>query len=359
MLENNFIEKKNLANSTNLISAIIPTYRRPVLLKRAIESVLGQTYKNIEVCVYDNASGDDTEKVVAKIAVRDSRVKYYRQKNNIGFAKNFLFGIKRVRGGFFSLLSDDDILLPNFYTTAYNGFLKFPKAKMVATQVVNITENGDVVNNPGHFPAGYYTPPDGFKMMVRHGHPIWTGILFRKEILKLSGLYNPAFEIVGDLEFELRIASQWPILSLSIHGAIFTIHTGSASGSPEKGALICPEGRIKMYKEIERNYEIPHNLKVQALSLLKKRHINALIRSWLHSVINYNEECAIKSSNFLNKMYNLKVLSYIMKKSTILIRCSIFRNSIKLLYSINRYRKERKNWIYQRRCEYLKDYLRM
>lgn len=43
-----------------IITAVIPTYRRPRLLRRAIKSVLAQTYPHFQVCVYDNASGDET-----------------------------------------------------------------------------------------------------------------------------------------------------------------------------------------------------------------------------------------------------------------------------------------------------------
>jgi len=51
-----------------LITTIIPTYRRPKLLRRAIKSVLGQTFPHFQVCVYDNASGDETPDVVAEIS---------------------------------------------------------------------------------------------------------------------------------------------------------------------------------------------------------------------------------------------------------------------------------------------------
>ncbi len=57
------------------ITTVIPTYRRPKLLKRAILSVLRQSYKDLQVHVYDNASDDTTEQVVADLASADSRVK--------------------------------------------------------------------------------------------------------------------------------------------------------------------------------------------------------------------------------------------------------------------------------------------
>ena len=60
-----------------LITTIIPTYRRSEKLKRAIQSVLAQTYPHFQICVYDNASGDETADVVAALAKEDSRVQYF------------------------------------------------------------------------------------------------------------------------------------------------------------------------------------------------------------------------------------------------------------------------------------------
>ena len=67
-----------------LITTIIPTYQRPKLLRRAIKSVLNQTYPHFQVCVYDNASGDETEAIVQEFIAKDSCIQYFRQEKNWG-----------------------------------------------------------------------------------------------------------------------------------------------------------------------------------------------------------------------------------------------------------------------------------
>ena len=67
-----------------LITTIIPTYQRPKLLRRAIKSVLNQTFPHFQVCVYDNASGDETEAIVQEFIAKDSRIQYFRQEKNWG-----------------------------------------------------------------------------------------------------------------------------------------------------------------------------------------------------------------------------------------------------------------------------------
>src|SRR3990172_8253160 len=105
-----------------LITTIIPTYRRPALLRKAIESVLAQseTFPFFEILVCDNASGDETASVVSEFAEKDSRIKYFCHSHNIQAVPNFNFGMKQVKTPFFSVLADDNTLLPNFFRDAVN-----------------------------------------------------------------------------------------------------------------------------------------------------------------------------------------------------------------------------------------------
>lgn len=67
---------------SNKVSVLITTYNRPALLKRAMASVLGQTYQNLELIIIDDASTDDTPNFVASCS--DPRIRFYRNSINIG-----------------------------------------------------------------------------------------------------------------------------------------------------------------------------------------------------------------------------------------------------------------------------------
>jgi len=88
------------------ISIIIPTRNRSNYLKRAIESVLQQSYQNIEIIVVDDASTDDTEKVVRSF--KDSRIIYIKNRERQGpnFCRNV--GLKKASGKYIAFLDDDD-----------------------------------------------------------------------------------------------------------------------------------------------------------------------------------------------------------------------------------------------------------
>ena len=73
--------------------------------------MLKQTYPHFQVCVYDNASGDETEAIVQEFTAKDSRIQYFRQEKNWGEGGggfNFKFVLERATGEYFMWAADDD-----------------------------------------------------------------------------------------------------------------------------------------------------------------------------------------------------------------------------------------------------------
>ncbi len=96
-----------------LLSILIPTYNRAGYLPAALRSAVGQTVRDVEVIVLDDASPDATGEAVGPF-LADSRVRYVRHPANVGIAGNWRRGIAAARGEFFCLLHDDDWLEPDF-----------------------------------------------------------------------------------------------------------------------------------------------------------------------------------------------------------------------------------------------------
>jgi len=90
------------------ISVIIPTYNRYHLLACAIESVICQSYTNIELIIVDDNSTDDTEQLVKEYINKDSRVKYLKHDGNRGANAARNTGLKNATGEYVSFLDSDD-----------------------------------------------------------------------------------------------------------------------------------------------------------------------------------------------------------------------------------------------------------
>lgn len=100
-----------------LVSIGVPTFNRPDSLKKVINSLLNQTYQNIEIIISDNGSDHpDVPKVVENILATDkeNKVRYYRQAENLGAAYNFKYVLDDAKGDYFMWNADDDIRSPDF-----------------------------------------------------------------------------------------------------------------------------------------------------------------------------------------------------------------------------------------------------
>lgn len=122
----------NLSTIEPLVSVGIPTYNRPDGLRRTLECITGQTYKNLEIIVSDNCSpGPDVEIVVREYMAKDKRIQYYRQGINNGAIFNFQFVLDKSTGEYFMWAADDDEWLPEF----------------IAVNVQNIGDAGSCMTN--------------------------------------------------------------------------------------------------------------------------------------------------------------------------------------------------------------------
>jgi glycosyltransferase involved in cell wall biosynthesis len=98
-----------MSNLLPLVSIGIPTYNRYNYLVRAIDIVLNQSYKNIEIIISDNCSSDSRiDELCLNLSSKDKRIHYYKQISNIGILKNTEFVFKKSSGDFFIWFSDDD-----------------------------------------------------------------------------------------------------------------------------------------------------------------------------------------------------------------------------------------------------------
>jgi glycosyltransferase involved in cell wall biosynthesis len=99
----------------SLVSIGVPTYRRPELLRLALESIANQTYRDIEVLVSDNATpGSEVEAVIDEYRLRIPNLKFVRQTKNIGSIPNFMYLLQQARTPYFMWLADDDSLSPRY-----------------------------------------------------------------------------------------------------------------------------------------------------------------------------------------------------------------------------------------------------
>jgi teichuronic acid biosynthesis glycosyltransferase TuaG len=85
-------------NNNPLVSVLIPSYNSSKFIKDTLDSVVKQTYKNLEIVVSDDASSDDTLNIVKKYKDKDSRIEIIHREINLGITLNMNDAIKRCKG---------------------------------------------------------------------------------------------------------------------------------------------------------------------------------------------------------------------------------------------------------------------
>ena len=185
------------------ISVIIPTYNRKETLKRAIQSVLIQSYTPYEIIVIDDGSNDGT-----KEWLKDNfpNVKYiYQMNSGVSSARNK--GIKFARGDWIALLDSDDEWLPSkLKDQAYEIELN-PAAKFLHTNEIWIRNGVRVNQMKKHKKYGGYI----FEKCLDMCRISPSSVLIKKDIFDEIGMFDETLKVCEDYDLWLRFASKYPV----------------------------------------------------------------------------------------------------------------------------------------------------
>lgn len=113
-----------MENGNIVVSFCIPTYNRVNFVLDCIEHIQKIDSKFIEIIVVDNNSSDDTEEKIKEILEYDSRVKYYKNYENIGQSRNIIRVLSLAKGKYLYLTSDEDLVNSDFFQEKLNEFKK-------------------------------------------------------------------------------------------------------------------------------------------------------------------------------------------------------------------------------------------
>ena len=128
--------------TTPTVSICMPVYNGENFVADAIDSILAQTFGDLELIVTDNASTDLTEAIVRGYAARDPRVRYIRNPANIGAAENYNLGFRLSCGRYIKWAAHDDVLSEDFVARTVAILERDPAVSIAFGRVVFIDETG-------------------------------------------------------------------------------------------------------------------------------------------------------------------------------------------------------------------------
>src|SRR4051794_8903703 len=92
-----------------LVSVVMCTYNGALYVQEQLESIMQQTYSNLELIVFDDASTDDTFEIIQGLANKDPRLAVHRNENNVGYNVNFSRACEAAKGYYIAISDQDDI----------------------------------------------------------------------------------------------------------------------------------------------------------------------------------------------------------------------------------------------------------
>jgi len=159
-------------SSTPLVSIGLPVYNGENYVADAIESLLAQTFIDFELIISDNQSTDTTDEICRSFAERDPRIRYSRNEENIGGARNFNRTFELARGKYFRWAAHDDTCQPEFIERCVEVLERDPGVVLCHSKVAIIDHAGNHQKNydlalPG---TSSDRPQDRFDDLILIGH---------------------------------------------------------------------------------------------------------------------------------------------------------------------------------------------
>lgn len=216
------------------VSVGLPVFNGEKYVDESIESILNQTYRDLELVISDNCSTDRTEEICRKWEALDDRVHYFRNDENQGGAWNHNRVFREARGEYFHWASHDDRLMPEFIAECVATLDAHPEVVLSYTKVLQIDGHGDPLEPWSDYSD--VTSNDRVERM-RAALRDWMCLpiygLIRSDVLRRTGLLRPYHAADRLLLGELAIYGKW---SLSEKGLFVHRQHPGMSGIAYKGS---------------------------------------------------------------------------------------------------------------------------
>ena len=250
-----------------LVSVIMPAFNCQDYICEAIDTILKQNYKNIEIIVVDSST-DHTRKLLEQY---HERVAYYFQEpKGVSAARNF--GLSQARGSLVAFQDADDRWLPNRLEAQVHALESFPDAKLVFTDYATFDHSGVILPTAcwphlklwldQHRIQGTSMAHGQLYRELMLGNCIGTcTVLAVKDALDECNGFDGAFKTCEDLDLWLRVSMKYPVLYIDEVLAEYRVNPNGLSGSLESRGMTWSFDRARVREKHLRQNLVPHPIR--------------------------------------------------------------------------------------------------
>jgi len=238
------------------ISIITAVLNRKDEIKQSLESLINQTYKNIEHIIVDGKSTDGTLEILIdyKNSVKDYEVIIVSKEDN-GLYEALNRGLKLCTGDIIGVLHAGDLLAnENVLETVIKKFRESHDIDGVYGDVVFFNDNDTIVRETK---LGEVS----IEKIFKGWHPIHTALFLKKEVYDKLGFYREDFDIASDYEYILRIILKGKVRLVYLDEVLVRMKTGGKSGHTPK----------KLFRKLKEDWQIIREYDLPPCALITKR----------------------------------------------------------------------------------------
>lgn len=240
--------------SSPKISVILPTHNRPIQLKEALQSLLSQSYQNIEVVVINDGS-EDVSEVIRYSGLEESgrNVLYLNGHSNTGPSAARNRGLQAATGGVIAYLDDDDVFHPDHISIHMEQYAS-PDVHVVYSDAMRcrVTKNdqGEIETTKELVHSEDFDPD---KLLVGNYIPMIC-ISHRRECLEQSGMFDESISFLEDWDLFIRLSETYDFIHVpEVTATYFELNTGLSVQDKTKNLFA--DNLFKIYDKSARALE--------------------------------------------------------------------------------------------------------
>lgn len=311
-------------NNKPLISILVPCYNVEAYLRQCMDSIIRQTYTNLEIICLDDGSTDRTPEILKEYEKKDSRTRVI-SKPNSGYGATMNIGLKAASGKYIGIVESDDYIEPKMYEilcdAAEKDNLDIVRCRFIERNVIKskdkvntfsyVKDNGRVFR-PTDVPSSFTMKPS-----------IWAG-MYNREFLERNGIRfletpGASYQDTAFAFKALATAQRVRMLPDVLHN--YRINEASSVSSPGKVFCVCDEeAEIRRYvNSLGRYEELKGIMALRAFGSYKWNYNRlgpmklkrAFMKRWSKEARQMFADGAITRKNFSrNRIFRLRIIAY-------------------------------------------------
>ena len=205
-----------------LVSVVMPVYNSEKYLKEAMDSILSQSYQNIELVIIDNGSSDSSRKII--LSISDSRIRFLQNEQNFGIVFSRNRGLEEAAGKYVATLDSDDIALPGRIAEQVSFLEAHPDYGLCGTFYHTIDANGKILKK-----INFPTSDRDIQTYLTIGNCFGNSTMMLQSKLAKELKYRQNFDMVEDYELWYRISKRAKVANLPFYGTNYRVHGNNLS----------------------------------------------------------------------------------------------------------------------------------